>query len=101
MMKIYFLISFLFLGHLAFSQVSEIRGTVLDNQSQPIPGVSVLIKGTFKGTITNFDGEYSVEASLGQTLVFSFIGFDDREVVIDRSLIDIQMVLGQCWEKWS
>lgn len=94
MMKIYFLISFLFLGHLAFSQVSEIRGTVLDNQSQPIPGVSVLIKGTFKGTITNFDGEYSVEASLGQTLVFSFIGFDDREVVIDRSLIDIQMVAG-------
>lgn len=93
-MKNYLLICFLFLGNFVFSQESKVSGTVLDNQSQPIPGVSVAIKGTNKGTITNFDGEYSVEASLGQTLVFNFIGFDDREVVIDRTLIDIQMVAG-------
>jgi iron complex outermembrane receptor protein len=93
-MKNYLLICFLFLGSFVFSQESKVSGTVLDNQSQPIPGVSVAIKGTNKGTITNFDGEYSVEASLGQTLVFNFIGFDDREVVIDRTLIDIQMVAG-------
>jgi len=93
-MKNYLLICFLFLGSFVFSQESKVSGTVLDNQSQPIPGVSVAIKGTNKGTITNFDGKYSVEASLGQTLVFNFIGFDDREVVIDRTLIDIQMVAG-------
>ena len=93
-MKNYLLICFLFLGNFVFSQESKVSGTVLDNQSQPIPGVSVAIKGTNKGTITNFDGKYAIEASLGQTLVFNFIGFDDREVVIDRTLIDKQMVAG-------
>ncbi|AFU68452.1 TonB-dependent outer membrane receptor, SusC/RagA family [Psychroflexus torquis ATCC 700755] len=93
-MKNYLLICFLFLGNLVFSQESKISGTVLDNLSQPMPGVSIAIKGTNKGTITNFDGEYAVEASLGQTLVFTFMGFDPREVVIDQTLIDIQMVAG-------
>jgi iron complex outermembrane receptor protein len=93
-MKNYLLICLLFLGNFVFSQESKISGTVLDNLSQPMPGVSVAIKGTNKGTITNFDGEYDVKASLGQTLVFTFMGFDPREVVIDRILIDIQMVAG-------
>lgn len=93
-MKNYLLICFLLLGNLVFSQESKISGTVLDDLSQPMPGVSVAIKGTNRGTITNFDGEYAVKASLGQTLVFTFMGFDPREVVIDRILIDIQMVAG-------
>lgn len=93
-MKNYLLICFLFLGNFVFSQESKISGTVLDNQSQPMPGVSVAIKGTNKGTVTNFDGEYTVEASLGQTLVFTFMGFDSREVAIDKTTINVQMVAG-------
>ena len=94
MMKNYFLICFLFLGTLAFSQEQEIRGTVVDDQSQPLPGVSVAIKGTNQGTVTDFDGKYSIDASLGQTLVFTFVGFDAREVKIDQTTIDVQMVAG-------
>jgi iron complex outermembrane receptor protein len=93
-MKNYLFISFLLLGHLVFSQESEISGTVLDNQSQPIPGVSIAIKGTNKGTITNFDGKYAIEASLGQTLVFTYVGFSPREILIDGTLIDVQMKAG-------
>ena len=94
MMKYYFLICFLLLGTLAFSQEQEIRGTVVDDQSQPLPGVSVAIKGTNQGTVTDFDGKYSIDASLGQTLVFTFVGFDAREVKIDQTTIDVQMVAG-------
>jgi iron complex outermembrane receptor protein len=94
MMKNYLLICFLFLGNLVFSQEQEISGTVLDNQSQPMPGVSVAIKGTNLGTVTDFDGKYSLNASLGQTLVFTFVGFDAREVEIDQTTIDVQMVAG-------
>ncbi|WP_282017791.1 TonB-dependent receptor [Salegentibacter mishustinae] len=93
-MKNYFLICFLFLGTLAFSQEQEISGTVVDDQSQPLPGVSVAIKGTNQGTVTDFDGKYSIDASLGQTLVFTFVGFDAREVKIDQTTIDVQMVAG-------
>jgi iron complex outermembrane receptor protein len=93
-MKNYLFISFLLLGHLVFSQESEISGTVLDNQSQTIPGVSIAIKGTNKGTITNFDGKYAIEASLGQTLVFTYVGFSPREILIDGTLIDVQMKAG-------
>jgi iron complex outermembrane receptor protein len=94
MMKNYLLICFLFLGTLAFSQEQEISGTVIDDQSQPLPGVSVAIKGTNQGTVTDFDGKYAIEASLGQTLVFTFVGFDAREVQIDQTTIDVQMVAG-------
>jgi len=93
-MKNYLLICFLFLGNLVFSQEQEISGTVLDDQSQPMPGVSVAIKGTNLGTVTDFDGKYSLNASLGQTLVFTFVGFDAREVAIDQTIIDVQMVAG-------
>ncbi len=94
MMKNYLLICFLFLSFLAFSQEAEISGTVVDEQSQPLPGVSVAIKGTNQGTVTDFDGNYSINASLGQTLVFTFVGFDAREVEIDQTTIDVQMVAG-------
>ena len=93
MIKNYLIVCFLLLGVLAFGQ-EQISGTVLDDQSQPLPGVSVAIKGTNQGTVTDFDGNYSIEASLGQTLVFTFVGFDAREIEIDQTTIDVQMVAG-------
>lgn len=93
MIKNYLVVCFLLLGVLAFGQ-EQISGTVVDDQSQPLPGVSVAIKGTNQGTVTDFDGNYSISASLGQTLVFTFVGFDPREVLIDQTTIDVQMVAG-------
>ncbi|PKD16189.1 TonB-dependent receptor [Salegentibacter salinarum] len=94
MIKNYLVICFLFFGTLVFSQETEISGTVIDDQSQPLPGVSVAIKGTNQGTITDFDGNYSINASMGETLVFTFVGFDAREIVIDQTTIDVKMVAG-------
>ena len=94
-MKNFYVIIFLFfLGWHAQGQIQQVSGTVLDEQSQPLPGVSVAIKGTNQGTITDFDGKYSLEANLGQTLVFSFVGYDVSEVVINSAEINVTLVAG-------
>lgn len=78
----------------AFAQ-SQVQGTVRDASSaEPLPGVNIVIKGTFEGTTSDINGAYSLTvASLQDTLVFSFIGFDTQEVGIDgRTTIDVDLI---------
>lgn len=57
-----------------------IRGTVISAEDQqPLPGVSVLIKGTTHGTVTDIDGNYTLDAAQGNVLVFTFVGFVPQE----------------------
>ncbi len=59
-----------------------VTGTVSDN-SGPLPGASVIVKGTSRGTTTDFDGNYTIEVPSGETiLVFSFLGFTNKEVTV-------------------
>ncbi|CAL67477.1 TonB-dependent receptor [Christiangramia forsetii] len=94
MKNFYVLILSFFLCLVAQSQTRTISGVVLDENSQPLGGVTVAIKDTNKGTSTDFDGIYSLEAEFGQTLVFTFVGFDAREVFIDSEEINVTMVSG-------
>lgn len=68
----------------SFSQISArtITGTVSDSNGDVLPGVNILVKGTSTGAQTNFDGQYSIEAEKGDILVFSFVGFKQKEVKI-------------------
>lgn len=76
----------------AFAQDRQITGVVNDDQGSPLPGVSILVKGTVQGSITDFEGKYSVTVPEGSTLVYSSIGFLSQEVVItDQSVIDISL----------
>ena len=65
----------------AYSQQS-ISGTVLDGKSEPLIGVNILVKNTGRGTVTDLDGKYALQANQGETLVFSFTGFTSKEVVV-------------------
>lgn len=69
---------------LTFAQAKTITGTVSD-ETGPLPGVSVVIKGTTTGTETDFDGKYTIEASVGDVLVYSFIGMARKEVTVGNS----------------
>jgi len=72
-------------GHLTNSAAllfQEITGTVKDEKNLPIPGASVKIKGTTTGVQTDVDGKFRINADRGQTLVFSFIGSESREVLV-------------------
>lgn len=69
----------------AYAQQKTVTGTVSDNTNQPLPGVNVIVKGTPTGTQTDFDGNFSINVSQGQTLVFSYLGFQTLEVAIGTS----------------
>jgi TonB-linked SusC/RagA family outer membrane protein len=58
----------------------NISGVVTDQSGLPIPAVNVLVKGTQIGTQTDFDGKFTIQASPGQVLVFSFLGMKTREI---------------------
>lgn len=61
----------------------KVRGQVTDQvTAEPMIGVSILVKGGREGTITDIDGNYSIEATSDQTLVFSFIGYKTKEVQV-------------------
>ncbi|MBP5366127.1 MAG: TonB-dependent receptor [Bacteroidales bacterium] len=64
------------------AQTKSVSGTVIGSDGQPVPGATVLVKGTTTGTATDFDGKYSLKVEEGQTLVFSFIGLQQVEVVV-------------------
>ena len=63
---------------------NSVRGTIIDEQGVPIPGVSVVIKGTSTGVISDINGYYIIDAKPGDVLVFSFIGFKSQEIVVDK-----------------
>ncbi|KQB42005.1 TonB-dependent receptor plug [Flavobacterium daejeonense] len=71
-----------FFGLLVSAQQSQISGTVLADDGQPLPGATVLVKETSKSVVTDFDGKFQIKANEGQTLVVSFIGFTDNKIVI-------------------
>ena len=63
----------------------QISGTVTDENGVPLPGATVLVQGTSNGVSTDFDGNYSISASQGDTLVFSFVGYSSESVVVGSS----------------
>ncbi|MBP0903422.1 SusC/RagA family TonB-linked outer membrane protein [Mariniflexile gromovii] len=77
---------------LTFAQEKTISGTVSDASGLPLPGATVLVKGTTTGTSTDFDGRYSIKANTGATLVFSFVGYttQERKVAASNS-INVQL----------
>ena len=80
---------------ISFAQEKTISGTVADDTGLPLPGVNIIIKGTTTGTQSDFDGNYSIEAAVGQTLVYSYVGFDTQEIAVGASNnIDVAMKAG-------
>ena len=80
---------------------SQISGTVIDEEAnQPLPGATVVIKGTQIGTTTDFDGFFSIsEAKSGDILVITFIGFDAaEEEAYDGMEVVLQTALNQLSE---
>ncbi|MDE6061290.1 MAG: carboxypeptidase-like regulatory domain-containing protein, partial [Duncaniella sp.] len=74
------------------AQTRKITGTVTDDAGDPMPGVSVLIKGTNQGAATDLDGKYSLNANTGAVLEFSYIGYLTQTVTVgERSVINVTM----------
>lgn len=83
----------LVLGGLGFAS-AQITGTVLDEDGAPLPGASVVVKGTTTGSTTDFDGNFSINAEVGDTLVVSYIGFESKEVLAEAGEMRITLTSG-------
>ncbi|MCO4292522.1 TonB-dependent receptor [Solitalea sp. MAHUQ-68] len=76
----------------AQAQNNTVTGTVTDGQGVPLPGATVLVKKSTVSTATNQDGKYSINASKGSTLTFSFIGMVTKEITVGNSnVINVAM----------
>jgi TonB-dependent SusC/RagA subfamily outer membrane receptor len=64
-----------------------IYGTVYASDGLPLPGVSIIVKGTTNGVVSDFDGNYTIKATKGDKLTFTFIGMNTAEISIDKNNI--------------
>ncbi|MDE6623506.1 MAG: TonB-dependent receptor [Alistipes sp.] len=83
----------LFVSATLYAQLLPITGTVYDDNNQPLPGASIIIKGTPRGTTTDAKGKFSLQAEEGQTLAISFIGFTDKEMKVTGSMTNLSIRL--------
>jgi hypothetical protein len=84
-----------YIGHDQAVQAVKVTGTVIDDTNQPLPGVSVKLKGTNIGTVTDVNGKFAIDLPAADgVLVFSFIGFTPKEVPLNGQTtgINVQLV---------
>ncbi len=89
----------------------QVSGTVTDDSGVPLPGASIVVKGTTTGTVADFDGNYTINVASNGVLVFSYVGFTPKEIAvngkttvnasleIDSSLLDEVVVVGYGTQK--
>jgi len=85
------LVFFISASQILFAQTGTITGTVTDASGAALPGVNIQVKGTNDGTASDFDGNYEINASQGDVLVFSFIGFANQEVTVTGSTLNVSL----------
>lgn len=85
--------SFLLFFALTLSAYAQqISGTVSDENGVPLPGATVVVEGTSAGVSTDFDGNYSIDASQGDVLIFSFVGYSSQSVTVgSSSTVDVSL----------
>lgn len=90
--RVLLFMSLIILGFKGHGQNLKVNGTVLSEESgQPIPGVSIVIKGSSIGTSTDFDGLYTINVAKGETLVFSYIGMEEIEIIVSTASNNVLM----------
>ena len=70
-----------------YAQSYQVSGTVTDSDNQPLPGVSVTIEGTSRGTTTDFDGKYIIKVESSENLIFSYVGFNEKKLQMDGTKV--------------
>jgi TonB-dependent starch-binding outer membrane protein SusC len=90
--KLFFTMVFLFFVQVVMAQQKKITGVVTDSNGGTLPGVNVLIKGSQKSTYTDITGAFILNAAVGETLQFSYIGFKTKFIEIDtRTVYNVKL----------
>lgn len=91
--NILFLLLFLF-TNIAIAQ-ELVSGIVTDNSGEPLTGASIVEKGTSNGTVSDFNGNYKITTSQGSILVFSYVGFQTKEIEVTSNSISVSLESGE------
>ncbi|MFT5892918.1 MAG: hypothetical protein ACI9Y7_003033, partial [Dokdonia sp.] len=81
------LLTALLITSIAFSQRGIVSG-ILTEENGPLPGASILIKGTTIGVQTDFDGNYSIECNVGDILIIGYVGYRDRKIIVTQEMFN-------------
>jgi TonB-linked SusC/RagA family outer membrane protein len=82
-----------FVVQITLAQEKTISGNVSDESGLPLPGVNIIVKGTTTGTQTDFDGNYTINASVGSVLSFTYLGLKPQEITVSASnTVNVTMV---------
>ena len=84
--KVFFLALLLLLPLTGYAQ-TRITGIVVDDYNVPLPGVSIIIQGTMRGTTSDLDGNYSIEASPDEVIVFSMVGMVTQSIAVGNNTV--------------
>ena len=91
MKQLYYLMSLVLFAQLAIAQ-GTISGNVTDDEGVPLPGATVLVQGTNNGTTTDFDGNFSIQANVGDVLNFSYVGYESvNQTVNNQDSISVSL----------
>ncbi len=90
MKKILLLMALIFSGIISAQEV-KVSGVVRDDTNGPLPGTSVLVQGTTKGTSTDVDGKYTISAKMGDLLQFSYVGLETKTIKVSSTTINVSL----------
>ncbi|VXB98720.1 SusC/RagA family TonB-linked outer membrane protein [Flavobacterium sp. 9AF] len=82
MKKIVLLIIIFFATHYSFAQSKMINGVVTDTDGIPLPSANIVVKGTSRGIDSDFDGKFTIQANVGETLLISYIGYETQSILV-------------------
>ncbi|GGA63707.1 SusC/RagA family TonB-linked outer membrane protein [Flavobacterium palustre] len=91
-LKVILLLLTAIITQLSYSQERLVTGTVSDNSGMPLPGVSILVKGTQTSTQSDFDGKFNIKVAPTQTLIFSYIGMKTQEIPANSTTISVKLL---------
>ena len=95
-----YLCLFLLSVSFVFSQQRNVSGSVTDDQGVPLPGATVIVQETNSGTTTDFDGNYTISAEDGQTLIISYVGYTSQQITVSNSSsYDVALQLGNALDE--
>ncbi len=92
MKHLFYIISLFFIAQFAFSQGS-ISGNITDDEGVPLPGATIIIVGTTNGTTSDFDGNFTIQANVGDVLSFSYVGYESlNQEILNQDQLSISLI---------
>ena len=90
MKKLLFILTLIFSVGLTAQEI-KISGVVTDESKATLPGTTIIVKGTTKGTTSDFDGKYTMTAKIGDVLQFSYVGLETKSLTVTGAILNVSL----------